>query len=148
MWVGGNGEVDRVMESVRVLRLGGLVHVLGWVSGDDKKALLETGDIFALPSHDEGLPVSILEAMSWAIPIIATRVGGIPELVREGKDGILIDPGDVPALSASLERLALDGTLRAKLGLFARTRVESSFSPDVVLPKLDVVYTNLIERAS
>ena len=145
--VGGNGEVDTVMESMRVLGLGGPVHVLGWVSEDDKKALLETGDIFALPSHDEGLPVSILEAMSWAIPIISTRVGGIPELVREGKDGILIDPGNVPALSASLERLALDGTLRAKIGLSARTRVES-FSPDVVLPKLDAVYMNLIERAS
>lgn len=143
--VGGNGDVRRVTDSIQLLGLAKRIHVAGWISGDKKSALLATSDIFVLPSHNEGLPISILEAMSWGLPIISTQVGGIPELVRNGEDGILINAGDVSALAASLERLALDETLRAKLGFSARRRVESIFSPDVVLPQLDEIYIRLIE---
>jgi len=122
------------------------VSVLGWVSGDDKKKLLETGDIYALPSYNEGLPVSILEAMSWEIAVISTRVGGIPELVRDGTDGILINPGDVTALSQALMRLGKDKEFRQQLGRAARSQVETSYSRENVMPQLEAIYQSLISR--
>jgi glycosyltransferase involved in cell wall biosynthesis len=141
--IGGNGEVDKVTEAVGTYGIGAQVKVLGWVSGDTKAALLQTGDIFVLPSYNEGLPVSILEAMSWAIPVISTFVGGIPQLVRDGTDGVLINAGDVSALAQALLRLGQDCALRQRMGHAARTRVESSFSREVVLPRLESIYREL-----
>lgn len=138
--VGGNGEVDRARETVSRYGLESKVKILGWVSGDDKKALLASGDIFVLPSYNEGLPVSILEAMSWQLPVISTNVGGIPQLVRDGVDGILINPGDLTALSQALLRLGQDSAYRESLGRSARERVESSFSKEIVIPRIEEIY--------
>ncbi len=146
LFLGGNGEVDEVAEAVKGYGLESKVNVLGWVSGDAKKKLLETGDIFVLPSYNEGLPVSILEAMSWEIPVISTRVGGIPQLVRDGTDGILINPGDVEALSQALLALGRQVEFRQQLGRAARSRIEASYSRENVLPQLEAIYQALISR--
>ena len=81
----------------------------------DHLALLAAADAFALPSYKEGFPMSLLEAMAAGLPIIATQVGGIPELVRDTIDGFLVPPGDLNALSARLELLATDRDTRARL---------------------------------
>ena len=93
-------------------------HVVfaGWVSGEEKENLLSRVNIYVLPSYNEGLPVSLLEAMSWQVPVISTRVGGIPELVREGIDGLLIEAGDRAAFSLAIVTLAKDPDLRKKRG--------------------------------
>jgi glycosyltransferase involved in cell wall biosynthesis len=140
VFIGGNGEIDKAIEAVRQYGLESKVKILGWVSGEDKRTLLASGDIFVLPSYNEGLPVSILEAMSWQIPVISTNVGGIPQLVRDGVDGILINPGDLSALSQALLRLGQDGEYRENLGRSARFRVESSFSKETVIPQIEEIY--------
>lgn len=142
--IGGNGEVDRARELVDELNIADRVEFAGWVSGDSKVDLLRRAQIYVLPSYNEGLPVSLLEAMSMRIPVISTRVGGIPELVREGVDGLLIDAGDRSALAAAIVSLAEDADLREKMGLAARSQIECGFSRDVVLPRLEEIYRSLL----
>lgn len=139
----GNGETSAVAAEVERLRLGASVRLLGWVGGEEKTRLLAGADIFVLPSHNEGLPMSLLEAMSFGLAVISTRVGGIPDAVREGDEGLLLEPGDVDGLAAALERLASDAALRRRLGEAARRRVERDFSPAAAIARLDELYAEL-----
>lgn len=138
--IGGNGEVDKAQAMANDLGISDKVHFAGWVSGADKLRLLSQAQVYTLPSHNEGLPVSLLEAMSWNVPVVTTRVGGIPELVRDGIDGLLIDAGDQIALGNALASLALNIELRTRMGAEARSQVARTFSADVVLPRLDGLY--------
>ena len=89
--------------------------------------------------------MSILEAMAHGLPIIATRVGGIPELVRDGVDGLLVDAGDVEGLAAALSTLALDADRRRACGQSARARVAAHYSREAVLPLLEAVYADALQ---
>jgi glycosyltransferase involved in cell wall biosynthesis len=143
--IGGNGEVERAKMLANELGLSENVNFVGWVSGDDKRRLLEQAQVYVLPSYNEGLPVSIIEAMGYSLPVISTRVGGIPELIRDGTDGILINAGDQVALSEALTKLASNGTLRSRMGESARFRIEHCFSKEVVLPKLEELYHSMLK---
>jgi glycosyltransferase involved in cell wall biosynthesis len=94
----------------------------------DVAELLAQADVFVLSSRSEGLPISILEAMAAGLPVVASDVGGIPELVVDGETGLLVPAGDPDALAAALRRLVEDGELRRRLGAAARARVEQRFS--------------------
>ena len=142
--IGGNGEEELVRAAVRSAGLESRINVLGWVTGETKNALLAHGDVFVLPSHNEGLPVSLLEAMSWGLPVISTVVGGIPQLVRDGQDGLLINPGDREGLAQALLLLGGDSSLRRRMGEAARARVNETFSKNKVLPRLQAVYAELL----
>jgi len=142
--IGGNGEVERARALAVELGIENHVVFVGWVSGAVKVDLLRRAQIYVLPSYNEGLPVSLLEAMSWQVPVISTRVGGIPELVREGVDGLLIDAGDRAALSSAIIELAQNAELREKMGIAARDQVERNFSKNVILPRLEGIYRSLI----
>jgi glycosyltransferase involved in cell wall biosynthesis len=144
--IGGNGEVDQARALAVKLKIEDYVVFAGWVSGDEKVKLLRRAQIYVLPSYNEGLPVSLLEAMSWQVPVISTCVGGIPELVREGVDGLLIKAGDQDALTSSIVKLAQDANLRIKMGVEARKQVERNFSKQVVLPRLEELYRFFIFR--
>lgn len=146
--VGGNGEEQQVRQKVSEAALNDQVEVLGWVSGDLKLSLLRTSDVFVLPSYNEGLPVSILEAMSWRIPVISTRVGGIPQLLRHEVDGLLIEAGDIDSLADALLRLGSNSALRIQMGDSARERVEMGFSRERAIPILEGLYETLIGKSS
>jgi glycosyltransferase involved in cell wall biosynthesis len=88
-------------------------------------------DVFVLPSLEaEGLPIAVLEAMATGLPILTTRVGGASEVVRDGKDGFVVAPGDVPALAAALRTLLIDAGLRERMGKSARRRAVEELSVD------------------
>jgi glycosyltransferase involved in cell wall biosynthesis len=140
----GNGDVTRAGEVVSELGLHGSVFLAGWVEGEQKRRLLESSDLYVLPSRNENLPMSVIEAMSYGVPVISTRVGGIPELVRDGVEGVLVDAGDREALTAALVRLGSDAALRARMGVNARQRVKSHYSAEVVLPRLYAVYEDVL----
>lgn len=146
--IGGNGEVTQAQAMTSELGIEDDVVFAGWVSGDEKVRLLSRAQIYVLPSYNEGLPVSLLEAMSWQVPVISTRVGGIPEQVRDGVDGILIDAGDQAALTAAIVRLAKDAALRNEMGIAARDQVERNFSKQVVLPKLESLYRSFASQVN
>lgn len=138
--IGGDGEVDKARALIHELGLEDHVECLGWVSGNAKNELLRDADIFVLPSYNEGLPVSILEAMSWGIPVITTTVGGIPDLVEDHVNGYLISPGDLSALQSLLEQLACDPAIRDRIGFAARESIQRQYSKEMVLPKLTALY--------
>jgi glycosyltransferase involved in cell wall biosynthesis len=85
-------------------------------------------DVLVLPSHTEGLPRVVLEAQATATPVIATRVGGLPEVVEEGKTGLLVDPRAPNQLAATIDELGNDATYRAQLGKSGRRAVVESYS--------------------
>ncbi len=138
--IGGNGEVERARQRITQLGIDGRVELLGWVDAEQRAELLRRTDAFVLPSHNEGLPMAILEAMAASLPVVSTRVGGIPELVRHGTDGLLVNAGDSVALGHSLLALATDRVAAMEMGRQARRRVASEYSDGVVLQAIDRLY--------
>jgi glycosyltransferase involved in cell wall biosynthesis len=95
---------------------------------DDLRSLIEAADVVVLPSHMEGLPLVVLEAMERGRAVIATAVGGTPEVVADGETGLLIEPGSVAAIVGAIRRLRDDAPLAAALGAAGRRRVERHFT--------------------
>ena len=133
--IGGNGEAEKVISYIRDKHLEDIVEYRGWVSGDDKVRLLNSADIFILPSYNEGLPISILEAMGYGIPVITTPVGGIPEVITDGENGLMVSPGDVDGLFNAVSKFAMDMSLRKKMGENSRM---------VILPHLKDSVSNTL----
>jgi glycosyltransferase involved in cell wall biosynthesis len=118
---------------VRALHLTDRVELLGARSSDDVLDIVRSADIAVLPSvvaddgQMEGVPVALMEALACEIPVVAPRLSGIPELVIDGNNGLLVEPGDPVALAEALEVLASDPDLRRRLGRAGRTHVLASF---------------------
>lgn len=140
----GDGDLDAVREKIEELNIRENVKLLGWVEKERKVDVLNNADIFILPSYNEGLPMALLEAMSFGIPSIATSVGGIPELIRDGENGIIIHPGDKRQLADALLALARDKKRRASIGQEAFTTIKSSFSISEYHCKLATLYTQIV----
>ena len=102
-------------------------------------------DAMILPSINEGTPVSAIEALAAGRPVVATRVGGVPDVVREGEDGFLVEPGDVDGLADRLARLAADPELRERLGAAGRGRVIPRYSVERLVDDVDRLYRSLLE---
>jgi glycosyltransferase involved in cell wall biosynthesis len=107
---------------------------------DDAARVVAAADVFALPSWTEGLPLVVLEAMALGRPVVATNVGGTPELVADGETGLLVPPRDVDALTAALRRVLDDEGLRRKLGEAGRRRVAERFSLEAMTREVLAVY--------
>lgn len=138
----GNGVVEHEMKALaRELGIESEVRFLGYRT--DVTDLLAASDIFALPSRTEGLPISALEAMAQGLPVIATPVGGVPELVEDGRTGILIPVDDPKSLSEAIERLVGESLLRSSMGDAGRRRVAGQFSFDGMLDQYDALYHEL-----
>jgi glycosyltransferase involved in cell wall biosynthesis len=110
----------------------------------DFRARLQAADVFVLPSRGDNFPVSVLEAMAEGVPVVATRVGGIPELVADGETGVLVEPDDAAGLGAALGRLADDDALRIRLGDAGRSRVREQFDPADAARRVVAVYEELL----
>lgn len=133
------GRGGAMAEAQRLTETFGLQEVIsfrGWVLGDQKRAVLAESDVLVLPSHLEGMPNAILEAMATGLPVIATRVGAIPDIVAEGATGLLIDAGDVAALAAALVRLAKDPVERLRMGRAAREKIARDNDIEVAWPRI------------
>ncbi|WP_051293420.1 glycosyltransferase family 4 protein [Pseudoduganella violaceinigra] len=141
--LGGDGELDAVRARAAQLGLASQLNLLGWVGAEGRQQQLALASLYALPSYNEGLPMSVLEAMAAGLPVLATPVGGIPEAVADGVEGFLVAPGDVEALAARLAQLLEDDALARRMGAAARRKVESTFSSDAVLPQVERLYREL-----
>ncbi|UMR28362.1 glycosyltransferase family 4 protein [Massilia sp. MB5] len=141
--LGGDGELAAVEARAASLHLAERVQLLGWVSGKEKEAELAQARIFALPSYNEGLPMSILEAMAAGLPVLTTPVGGIPDAITDGVEGFLVQPGDVDGLAERLARLLEDDGLARRMGEAGRRKVLASFATQAVLPRLEQMYFDL-----
>lgn len=140
---GGEGDVAGVETRARELGLADALHMLGWVSGAAKDRELMQATIYVLPSHAEGLPMGVLEAMAAGTPVIATTVGGIPDAIENGVSGFLVEPGDVPALAERIQQLLADSELRERFAAAARAKVMSDYATQRLLAQVEELYKRL-----
>ncbi|MGB0100757.1 MAG: glycosyltransferase family 4 protein [Nocardioides sp.] len=118
--------------------LAGRVTLAGWV--DDPASRFAEADLYLLSSAAENCPLSLLEAMASGLPVVATAVGGVPEVVRDGVDGLLCRADDRAGLAAAVQRLAGDAALRARMGAAARQRILDGFTLEHCLDGLTASY--------
>jgi glycosyltransferase involved in cell wall biosynthesis len=172
-WVGRMTEVKdtgAVLEIVRATRDRGVEAVLCMVGdGPDRERLEQLAhelgiarscyfvgyqpdvagyyrlfDAFVLPSVNEGTPVSAIESLASGTAVVANRVGGVPDVVRDGVDGFLVEPGDIDAAAARLAELAMDPALRTRLGASGRTRALERYSVARLVDDVDRLYRSLL----
>jgi glycosyltransferase involved in cell wall biosynthesis len=142
----GDGDGERVLALAACLGVADRVRVHDWLSPEERDALLARVDLFVLPSRNEGLPMAMLEAMGWGLPVVVTPVGGIPEVVRHGENGWLVTPGDVSGLATALTELLGNEPLRLSLGQAAR-RAVSSLGLEAYSRSLQALYASLLPGA-
>lgn len=144
--IGPFEDEDRFNESIEDIP-SDRINVIGEVVGDEKFEYFSRAAMYILPSYAEGLPVAILEAMSYGNPIISTRVGGIPEVILE-ENGMLITPGDVPAMAACLDTLLSDSLLRNAMSRANYEKIRDSFTVTKFNEELERVYNSLYPAIS
>ncbi len=141
----GDGPERPQIETARAeLGLEGRVHICGLQA--DVRPFLSAMDVYLMSSKFEGLPIAMLEAMSTGLPVVATSVGGIPEVIREGVEGHLAQPGEVRRLSEGLLSLLADPVRLGTVGEAARRRVEASFGMRRMQAALEDIYREVLAR--
>jgi glycosyltransferase involved in cell wall biosynthesis len=119
------------------------VKFTGWVGPSGKRALLQSAAAFALPSYEEGASISLLEAMAAGVASVASRVGGVTDVLVDGVSGFLVPPGDKATLARALRNVLLDRALAARVGAAGRESVRRRCSPERTLPPLEDLYRRL-----
>ncbi len=142
--LGGSGELEAVHELACDLNIQSSVQTPGWVVGPDKEELMRRAWIFALPSHAEALPMSILECMAAGIPVVASRVGGVPLAVEHGRTGLLVEPREHSQLSQALIGLLTSPVRRHALGQAGRQRCMDHFSAEALVPRIEALWREIV----
>ncbi|QDQ99010.1 glycosyltransferase family 4 protein [Tomitella fengzijianii] len=141
--IAGDGELGAARSRAQDLGLDDAVDFPGWVNPDEVEELLEHSRILVLPSRYEGQPFAVIEAMAHGLCVVASEVGGVPELIADGC-GILIPPDDVEALAAALNLVLADRELRKRTGAAAYARARACYDADVVWRRIDAMYRDLV----
>jgi glycosyltransferase involved in cell wall biosynthesis len=139
----GSGDVDGLKGLAELLGVNERVTFPGWINPIERTSWLRQAICLALPSYAEGLPMAVLEAMAMAVPVIATAVGGIPQVVRPKHTGWLIAPGDITELSRCLANAYIRPDETRQLGQAARRLIETEYGARAVISRLESVYTDL-----
>lgn len=140
--IGGNKMESELLDFLNKNDLGSFVYFDGFVYGEKKNKLLNWANVFILPSHNEGLPISILEAMAYRLPVISTPVGGIPEVV-DNSNGILVEPGNKDEIFNAINYYIKNREMISKHGEEGFKKAET-YMPDYVLNHLKEIYLKLI----
>ena len=134
--VGDGQERGEIEASAQHLGISTIVNFVGYKSQTEVREYLQETDIFILPSFAEGVPVVLMEAMAAGVPVLTTRIAGVPELVEHGVSGWLVPPGDMQALAEGLAMLVNDVDRRKRLGEAGRAKIASEFNVETEVKKL------------
>jgi len=144
--IAGEGEERASLEAlIRALDLAPCVRLSGWT--DDVAGFLSTGDLFAFPSHQEGFPLTLLEAMAVGLPVVATEIDGPVEILKEGVNGRLVPDDDPDRLAEALGELIGDRQAARGLGAAARERVLRDYGPDALARRLEAALDGMLPGA-
>lgn len=143
LYLGGIWEDNNLKKKAVILKKH--VKYLGWIDDKKKERCMEKCSIFVLPTYFEGQPISLLEAMAKGMAVVSTEVGGIPQIVTSGRDGILIPPKDTQALAKSICELLDDTDTKKQLGINARARVTQSYNIRERVDELVAIYANMMQ---
>ena len=141
--IGGNGKTKQLTDLIKKNQLEDMIEFLGWIDNKKKIIVLNKADVYILPSYIEGLPVSVLEAMSYGMAVISTNVGGIPEIVKNKENGLLIEPGNLKQIEESMDCLLENPELIKLYGNVSRQRVQKHL-PDPVVEQLINIYQSVL----
>ncbi|MCD7923960.1 MAG: glycosyltransferase family 4 protein [Bacteroides sp.] len=141
--IGGNRNEQQLSAFIKENDLTDFVKFEGWVTGVKKIQLLTWANVFVLPSYNEGLPISILEAMSYECAVIASPVGGIPEVVHNGENGIIVQPGDIDGIETAIKEMVDSQDLVKQYGRMGISIVKP-YLPNQVFSDLIDIYKELL----
>jgi glycosyltransferase involved in cell wall biosynthesis len=145
--IAGEGDQETELRAlIGSLGRGERIRLLGY--WPDTREVYEAADVFALSSLREGLPNVVLEAMAMGVPVVATRIAGVPRVVRDGENGLLVAPGDGEALTRALARVLADPGLRGRLGEASRRTIEAGYSFEARMEKVRALYDSMLNRPS
>lgn len=140
----GTSERRHRLEALaRRLDIERLVHFAGSLPHEAIHERMSRADLLVIPSRAEGMPLALLEAMQASLPVVAMRVGAIPEVVEDGVDAVLVDPGDTVKLAQAMKRLLSDDAARRAMGERARQRAEQSHSVTAFRGKVEIVWRDV-----
>ena len=145
LYAGGDGEIEKVEAMIKNKNMEKNVQLLGWVTGREKERILKEASFYVLPSYNEGMPMSLIEGMAYKNVCISTDVGGIPKVINNNVNGVIIKPGDKEKLYSALKKLLDNGELRQKLSNNARRTVEEKFNIENNIEKLIDLYEELCD---
>ncbi|MDP1534353.1 MAG: glycosyltransferase family 4 protein [Rubrivivax sp.] len=140
----GDGELEAVRQRAALLGVGHAVELPGWIDGERKRAELDAADILVLPSHFEGLPVCVLEAMAAGVPVVATPVGGVGFALDEGRCGVLTPVAAPAELAGAMVALLGDAERRRDIAAAARLRAERLFSSQSVALEVERLWSDCL----
>jgi len=143
IFVGDGPERPKLESMVKVLGLDGHVTFTGFQG--NVNSFLNRFDIFVLSSIREGIPVAMLEAMAMRVPVVSTKVGGIPEVIEDNVDGLLTDSRNPKMIADTLKRLSKDSSLRKKIGEFGFKKVKRQFSREAICRQYEQLYIDLLK---
>ncbi len=142
--VGGNGEIDKLKTLISKKGLGNFFNVIGWVSGNQKHDLIKGSDLLLLPSHNEGLPIAILEALSAGLAVLSTNVGGIPDAITDDRYGLLVEPGQPKDLANAISRYLNTEGLVESVARNARKLYDSNYSSKINVEQIRSALKHLV----
>jgi glycosyltransferase involved in cell wall biosynthesis len=144
LMVGDGPDRERIEQRAHQLGIVKRCLFLGYQ--EDVAPWYQAFDAMILPSVNEGTPVSAIESLAAGRPVVATRVGGVPDVVEDGEDGFLVEPGDPSALAERLARLAAEPQLRERMGEHGRSRVPQRYAVERLVDDIDRLYRELLEN--
>ena len=145
--VGDGPQRSRLEQEIRRLAVGDVVHLFGFVPHERVPAVLTHADLLVLPSLYEELGTILLEAMWVGLPIVASRTGGIPDIIDDGVTGVLVEPGDPEVLARAIDRLLADSDLARRLGEAARGRARD-YDWGVLAERVLAIYQEVLAGRS
>jgi glycosyltransferase involved in cell wall biosynthesis len=142
--IAGKGRIDECRDLAKRLGISDKVELPGWLEGEALLAAYGRAHIYCLPSYIEGVPMAILEAMAFGLPIVTTPVGGIPDVVDEGVHCRFVQPGDINGIAVALGQLIDHQAEREAMGIACRERVSSRYSLELICGQLRRLYHTLV----
>jgi|WetSurMetagenome_2_1015567.scaffolds.fasta_scaffold08990_3 glycosyltransferase involved in cell wall biosynthesis len=140
----GDGDEEEIKSCIDQKGLTGMVFRHPPVTGTEKIEVLGSTDIFVYPSFSEGMPIAVIEAMACGLPIIATKVGGIPDLVSDGINGVLIEAGSIDQLTEAIENVCRNPELRLQMQKNSFQMAFEKFDIEKIVPQLVNIYTSTL----
>ncbi|WP_394886697.1 glycosyltransferase family 4 protein [Clostridium butyricum] len=143
--VAGSGKDEKeVKKYIKDGNLQSYFRLEGWVSGEKKIEIIKKCQLFVLPSYNEGLPLSILEAMSYGLPVISTTVGSIDEVVIDNLNGYTVKPGDINKIQEKIKMCIKDSELWKTLSTNSKKIIQNEYGISVYLKKIEELYSSLL----
>lgn len=142
--IAGGGNTKRLFQLIEQYHVTNLVDYLGWIDSEDKAKAYSWADVFILPSYSESFGLVNLEANSYGVPVLTTNVGGIPEVIHQGKNGILVEPGNTEELFGKMKFMIENPDVRREMGNNG-VKVASNFYPEAIETQLKDMYCSILQ---